>query len=102
MEQRGHPMSQNRPTYEELLSKRAETERLLTRLSKKREAVAGQRDNALLGERELEESYIESEQNFRNSIDASPLGIRIATEDGDLIYHNQALLDICGCGSAEQ
>jgi PAS domain S-box-containing protein len=95
-------MSEKRPTYEELLLKLAETEQLLTRLSEKLEAVANERDSALLGTRELEEAYIESEQNFRNSLDACPLGVRIVTEDGELIYANQAILDICGIGSIEE
>ncbi|MFC1953313.1 hypothetical protein ACFLWR_04190 [Chloroflexota bacterium] len=36
----------------------------------------------------------EMEQNFRNSMDNSPLGIRITNEEGDLTYANQAILDI--------
>ncbi|MDP2730968.1 MAG: PAS domain S-box protein [Dehalococcoidales bacterium] len=37
-----------------------------------------------------------SEENFRRSLDDSPLGIRIVNEDGETIYANQAMLDIYG------
>jgi len=43
-----------------------------------------------------------SEMNFRNSLDNSPLGIRIVTEDGQTIYANHALLDIYGYSSAAE
>jgi PAS domain S-box-containing protein len=35
-----------------------------------------------------------SEENFRNSLNNSPLGIRIVSEDGETLYTNQAFLDI--------
>ncbi|GAJ06568.1 unnamed protein product [marine sediment metagenome] len=38
--------------------------------------------------REAEEALRESEQNFRNSLDDSPLGIRIVTAEGELFYAN--------------
>ena len=41
-----------------------------------------------------------SEMNFRNSLENSPLGIRIVTTDGQTIYANHALLDIFGFFSA--
>jgi PAS domain S-box-containing protein len=49
-----------------------------------------------------EESLRLSEQNFRDSIEKSPLGIRIVTEDGTTLYVNKTLLDICGYGSLEE
>src|SRR4030065_176582 len=49
-----------------------------------------------------EESLRRSEQNFRDSIENSPLGIRIVTTDGETIYANRALLDIYGYSSAEE
>ena len=49
-----------------------------------------------------EESLRLSEQNFRDSIEKSPLGIRIITEDGTTLYVNKTLLDICGYGSLEE
>jgi PAS domain S-box-containing protein len=49
-----------------------------------------------------EESLLLSEQNFRDSIEKSPLGIRIVTGDGNTLYVNKTLLDICGYGSLEE
>jgi PAS domain S-box-containing protein len=42
-----------------------------------------------------------SEENFRNSLDNSPLGIRIITTDSQTVYANQALLNIYGYASLE-
>jgi PAS domain S-box-containing protein len=44
----------------------------------------------------------ESEENFRRSLDESPLGIRIVTADGKTIYANQAILDIYGYKTIEE
>jgi len=41
-------------------------------------------------------------QNFRNSLDDSPLGIRIITAEGELLYTNKAMLDIYGYSSFEE
>jgi len=49
-----------------------------------------------------EEALHLSEQNFRDSIERSPLGIRIVTEDGKTLYVNKTLLDICGYGSLKE
>jgi len=49
-----------------------------------------------------EKALEESEQNFRNSLDSSPLGIRIVTAKGELLYANQAILDIYGYSSVEE
>jgi len=43
-----------------------------------------------------------SEENFRNSLDNSPLGIRIVSADGKTTYANRALLDIYGYSSAAE
>ncbi|MDO8715929.1 MAG: PAS domain S-box protein [Dehalococcoidales bacterium] len=43
-----------------------------------------------------------AEQNFRNSLDDSPLGIRIITANGELLYANKAILDIYGYSSVEK
>jgi len=59
-------------------------------------------DSAMIDGSKLKEAYIESEENFRNTIDASPLGIRVITADGDLFYANQAILDITGCETVEE
>jgi PAS domain S-box-containing protein len=92
-----------RPTYEELKKRLAEAEALIASLrGGEVGTITGELDIALLGVRELEEAYIESEQNFRNAMDESPLGIRIVNEDGELLYANQSILDICGLGSVEE
>ncbi len=44
----------------------------------------------------------QSEQNFRNTLDESPLGIRIDTAEEELLYLNQALVDIYGYSSVEE
>ncbi len=43
-----------------------------------------------------------AEQNFRNSLDNSPLGIFIITRDGELVYANKAMLDIYGYDSFDE
>ncbi|MGA8848359.1 MAG: PAS domain S-box protein [Dehalococcoidia bacterium] len=52
--------------------------------------------------KQAEESLRLSEQNFRDSIEKSPLGIRIVTADGNTLYVNKTLLDICGYSSLEE
>ena len=37
-----------------------------------------------------------AEQNFRNTLDNSPLGIRIVSAKGEVLYANKAILDIYG------
>ena len=54
-------------------------------------------------ERKLAEQALRaSEQNFRSSLHDSPLGIRIATAEGETLYTNQALLDIYGYNSIQE
>ena len=43
-----------------------------------------------------------SEENFRNSLDDSPLGIRIVTAEGQTIYANHAFLNIYGYSSVAE
>jgi PAS domain S-box-containing protein len=52
--------------------------------------------------KQSEEKIRESEENFRHSLDNSPLGIRIVTAEGDLLYANQAILDIYGYSNFEE
>jgi PAS domain S-box-containing protein/putative nucleotidyltransferase with HDIG domain len=49
-----------------------------------------------------EEALRESEENFRCSLDDSPLGVRIVTLEGKTLYANRAVLDIYGYDSAEE
>jgi PAS domain S-box-containing protein len=56
-----------------------------------------------ISERKMAEEALRlSEQNFRDSIEKSPLGIRIVNEDGETLYANQALLDIYGYDTLEE
>jgi PAS domain S-box-containing protein len=54
-------------------------------------------------ERKIAElALTESEQNFRNSLDSSPLGILIADKDRTFIYANKTQLDLWGYASLEE
>ncbi len=50
----------------------------------------------------MQEELQIAEQNFRNSLDNSPLGICIVTAEGELLYANQAILDIYGYSDVEE
>jgi len=43
-----------------------------------------------------------SEENFRRSLDESPLGVRIVTIEGETIYANRVILDFYGYDSIEE
>jgi PAS domain S-box-containing protein len=49
-----------------------------------------------------EEALRLSEENFRRSLDESPLGVRIVTIEGETIYANQAMLNIYRYDSIEE
>jgi PAS domain S-box-containing protein/putative nucleotidyltransferase with HDIG domain len=64
---------------------------------------------SLLGEgrditerKQMEDSLRKSEQNFRHTLDDSPLGVRISTIEGETIYANRAILDMYGYDSIEE
>ena len=50
----------------------------------------------------LEDALRLSEENFRRSLDESPLGVRIVTEEGETLYANRAILGIYGYDSIEE
>jgi PAS domain S-box-containing protein len=52
--------------------------------------------------KQAEAALRESEENFRCSLEDSPLGIRIATAKGETLYANQAALEIYGYDSIEE
>jgi PAS domain S-box-containing protein len=70
----------------------------------------------MLGERKLHTAFIcditnrkhaqdiinQTEENFRSSLEESPLGARIVTAEGDTIFANRAILDIYGYESVEE
>ena len=43
-----------------------------------------------------------SEENFRRSLDESPLGVRVVSKEGETLYVNRATLDIFGYDSIEE
>ena len=49
-----------------------------------------------------EDARRQSEENFRRSLDDSPLGVRISTAEGDTIFANRAMLEFCGYDSIEE
>ncbi|MFH1095740.1 MAG: PAS domain S-box protein [Candidatus Micrarchaeota archaeon] len=55
-----------------------------------------------LSRKRAEEGMRVSEENFRLSLDESPLGIRTVTKEGETIYANQATLNIFGYDSVEE
>ncbi len=52
--------------------------------------------------KQAEEALKHSEENFRHSLDDSPLGIRIVNSCGEPVYINQSLLEIYGFSSIEE
>jgi PAS domain S-box-containing protein len=52
--------------------------------------------------KQAEEAMRKSEENFRLSLDSSPLGVRISTIEAETIYANRAILDIYGYDSIEE
>lgn len=64
---------------------------------------------AILGEsrniterKHMENALRRSEENFRRSLDDSPLGIRISTVEGKTLYANLAILDMYGYDSVDE
>lgn len=51
---------------------------------------------------QTEEMLKMSRENFRHSLDDSPLGVRIVTAAGDLIYANREILNIYGYDSFDE
>jgi PAS domain S-box-containing protein len=51
---------------------------------------------------QAEEDLSRSRENFRRSLDDSPLGVRIVTGEGETIYANRVILDIYGYDSIEE
>ena len=49
-----------------------------------------------------EELLRRTEENFRHSLDDSPLGVRIVTGEGETIYTNRVVLDFFGYDSIEE
>jgi PAS domain S-box-containing protein/putative nucleotidyltransferase with HDIG domain len=52
--------------------------------------------------KKADEMLKKSEENFRHSLDDSPLGIRVVASNSQTLYANQAILDIYGYKSFEE
>jgi diguanylate cyclase (GGDEF)-like protein/PAS domain S-box-containing protein len=52
--------------------------------------------------KQAEKALSRSEQNFHDSLENSPLGIRVLDKDGKTLYANRALLDMWGYNSIEE
>jgi len=52
--------------------------------------------------KQTEEALRQTEENFRRSLEDSPLGVRIVTKEGKTIYANRAMLHIYGYDSLEE
>ena len=52
--------------------------------------------------KQAEEALHLEKENFRRSLDESPIGVRIVTADGDTLYANRAILDFYGYDSLEE
>ena len=52
--------------------------------------------------KKAEEALLRSEQNLRDSLENSPLGIRVFDKSGKTLYINRALLDMWGYNSIEE
>ena len=72
------------------------------RISKKVKVPTNAPSLSITERKRMEEALWDSEQNFRNSLDSSPLGILIVSADRELLYANQAILDIHGYSSIEE
>jgi PAS domain S-box-containing protein/putative nucleotidyltransferase with HDIG domain len=61
------------------------------------------REAKIRRDKKMAEEMLEmSRENFRHSLDDSPLGVRIVTATGELIYANREILNIYGYDSFEE
>jgi len=58
--------------------------------------------NDITERKQAGESLRIEKENFRNSLDDSPLGVRIVTAEGNTIYANKTVLNIYGYDSLEE
>ncbi|MDD5007148.1 MAG: PAS domain S-box protein [Syntrophorhabdaceae bacterium] len=112
---------EDRETFKGILSREGVVEKFETRLCKKSGEIIWVSINAhiikdgqgnithyegtiedITERKRAEEALRENEDNFRRSLDDSPLGVRIVTIEGETIYANQAILDIYGYDSVEE
>ena len=86
--------------------KRSDAVAASEKLARELLAASNQSRLALMSEiedrKKAEESLRVSEENFRRSLDESPLGVRVVSKEGETLYLNRATLDIFGCNSIEE
>jgi len=58
--------------------------------------------NLLQARKQIDETLRKSEENFRRSLDDSPLGVRVVSAAGETIYANKVFLDIYGYSNVEE
>jgi len=96
-------MSNKIPTYQELERQLKDAEAVIAILRRGEvDAIISERNVALLRTKELEEALRRSEENFRNSLESSLLGFFVVTAEEEVLYANQAMLDIYGYSSVEE
>jgi PAS domain S-box-containing protein len=64
-------------------------------ITQRKQLVESQKETAL-------DALRKSEDNFRRSLDESPLGVRIVTAEGETLYANRAIADIYGYDNIEE
>ena len=89
-------------THRNLSGKEFPASVLLTRIEIKGQLLLQATVRNEIDRKRAEKMLQESEENFRRSLNDSPLGIRIITADGELLHANQAILDIYGYDSVEE
>jgi PAS domain S-box-containing protein len=91
------------PTYEEPERRLTDAEAIIAALrSGEVDAIISERNVALIRAQQLEEALRRSEENFRNSLERSPLGICIVNAEEEILYANRAMVDIYGYSSVEE
>jgi len=71
-------------------------------LAKKRLQTSARLIGLIIERKQAEETLRRTEENFRHSLDDSPMGVRIVTTEGKTIYANRAILDIYGYRSIDE
>ncbi len=98
-------MANKKQTFEELEQHLKEAHQLIAALRGGEidsvDAIVTKLDVTLLRAGKLEVELYQSERNFRNSINESPLGVLIINTEGIPLYINQSALDIFGYGSID-
>ncbi len=76
-------------------------QKLITEISVLKQKIQ-KLENTETAYKRTEEALRASEDNFRRSLDESPLGIRIVTAEGETLYSNHAILDFYGYDSIDE